>query len=142
MHYQGVVMNVSDLNRSIDFYREVLAFTVLSQNEQLATVSAPDSDQPQVIVLRAFGSGRMGGARTPGVRAFILEVDSTDQQEQIARDLDSRGLLVSRRSQTDWTAIVGRDPDGVGVVVVSAPGGRISEASWRTFDELIYGIGE
>jgi catechol 2,3-dioxygenase-like lactoylglutathione lyase family enzyme len=143
MNFQGVVINVSDLNRSIDFYRGVLAFTVLNQNDQLATLSAPHSDQPQVVILRAFGSGRLGGARTPGVRAFIVEVDSTDQQEEIAHALDSRGLLVSRRSQSDWTAIVGRDPDGVAVVVASSPGeGRISEASWRTFDELIYGIGE
>jgi catechol 2,3-dioxygenase-like lactoylglutathione lyase family enzyme len=31
MNFQGVVMNVADLNRSIDFYREVLGFTLLSQ---------------------------------------------------------------------------------------------------------------
>ena len=43
MNFQGVVMNVVDLNRSIDFYREVLGFTLLSQDEQLATVSAPGS---------------------------------------------------------------------------------------------------
>ena len=28
MNFQGVVMNVADLNRSIDFYREVLEFHV------------------------------------------------------------------------------------------------------------------
>jgi catechol 2,3-dioxygenase-like lactoylglutathione lyase family enzyme len=28
MNFQGVVMNVADLNRSIDFYRQVLDFTV------------------------------------------------------------------------------------------------------------------
>ena len=55
MNFQGVVMNVADLNRSIDFYREVLDFTVLSQKDQLAAVKAPGNDQPQVIVLRAFG---------------------------------------------------------------------------------------
>ena len=45
MNFQGVVMNVADLNRSIDFYREVLGFTLLSQKEQLAAVSAPGSDR-------------------------------------------------------------------------------------------------
>jgi catechol 2,3-dioxygenase-like lactoylglutathione lyase family enzyme len=143
MNFQGVVVNVADLNRSIDFYREVFDFTVLTQNEQLATVAAPGSDQPQVIVLRAFGSGRVGGARTTGVRAFILEADSAAQQEQIATALDSRGLLVSRRSQSEWTAVVGRDPDGVAVVVANAAGeGRLSEANWRTLDDLLYGLGE
>ena len=143
MNFEGVVMNVTDLDRSIDFYREVLDFTLLSRNEQLATVSAPGSDHPQVIVLREFGSGRIAGARNAGLRAFVLEVEVADQLEQIEARLDSRNLLVNRRNHRDWTAVVGRDPDGVAVVVASVSGGgRISEDSWKTFDELLYGIGE
>jgi catechol-2,3-dioxygenase len=142
MNFQGVVMNVADLSRSIDFYREVFDFALLTQNDQLATVSAPESDQPQVIVFRAFGSGRIGGARTTGLRAFVLEVETIDKQEQIARELDSRGVLVSRRHHRDWTAVVGRDPDGVAVVVACGSGERLSETSWRTLDDLLYTIGE
>ena len=143
MNFQGVVINVVDLNRSIDFYREVLGFALLSQEEQLAAVSAPGNDQPQVIVLRAFGSGRLGGAGHTGLRAFILEVESADQLEQIASDLDSRRLLVSRRDHSEWTAVVGRDPDGVAVVVAWHPGGgRIPEDGWSTLDDFLYGIGE
>jgi catechol-2,3-dioxygenase len=143
MNFTGVVMNVADLNRSIDFYRDVLDFTLLSQNEELATVSAPGSDQPQVIVLRAFGSSPAGGARHIGLRAFVLEVESADQLERIASRLDSRRLLISRRDQSEWTAVVGRDPEGVALVVACVSGaGRISENSWRTLDDLLYGIGE
>jgi catechol-2,3-dioxygenase len=143
MNFQGVVMNVADLNRSIDFYRDVLDFTLLSQNAQLAAVSAPGSDRPQVIVLRAFGSSPAGGARHIGLRAFVLEVESADQLERIASQLDSRRLLVSRRDQSEWTAVVGRDPDGVALVVACVSGeGRITENSWRTLDDLLYGIGE
>jgi catechol-2,3-dioxygenase len=143
MNFQGVVMNVADLDRSIDFYREVFDFTLLSQNEQLATISAPGSDLPQVIVLRGFGSSPVGGARHVGLRAFVLEVESADQLERIASDLDSRRLLVSRRHHNEWTAVVGRDPDGVAVVVACVPGGgRITEGSWGTLDDLLYGIGE
>jgi catechol 2,3-dioxygenase len=143
MNFQGVVMNVADLNRSIDFYREVFGFKLLSQNEQLATVSAPGSDRPQVIVFRAFGSSRLGGARHTGLRAFVLEVESTDQFERIASELKSRGLFVSRRDHSEWTAVVGRDPDGVAVVVgCVSDGGRFTEDNWRTLDDLLYGIGE
>ncbi len=141
MNFQGVVMNVADLNRSIDFYREVLGFTLLSQKDQLAAVSAPGSDRAQVIVLRALGSSRVGGARHIGLRAFVLEVNSTDQLERIASDLDSRRLLVSRRDHNEWTAVVGRDPDEVAVVVACVPGG-ITEDSWKTLDDLLYGVGE
>ena len=143
MNFQGVVMNVADLNRSIDFYREVLDFTLLSQKEQLAAVSAPGSDRTQVIVLRAFGSGHVGGARHIGMRAFVVEVESADQLERIASELDSRKLLVNRHDHSEWTAVVGRDPDGVAVVVAWHRGeGRITEDSWRTLDDFLYGIGE
>ena len=65
-----------------------------------------------------------------------------DQLEQIAGKFDSRGLLVSRRDHGDWTAVVGRDPDGVAVVVACVSGEEpISEDSWRTLDDILYGIG-
>jgi catechol-2,3-dioxygenase len=143
MNFQGVLINVTDLNRSIDFYREVLDFSVLSQNEQLAAVSAPGGDPPQVIVLRALGGSRVGGARHTGLRAFVLGVESADQLERIASKLDSRRLLVSRHDHSEWTAVVGHDPDWVALVVACGSGaGGISENSWRTLDDLVYGIGE
>ena len=143
MNFQGVVMNVADLNRSIDFYREVLGFTLLSQKEQLAVVSAPGGDRPQVIVLRALGRGLVGGAGRIGLEAFMVEVESDDQLERIASELDSRKALVSRRDHSDWVAVVGRDPDRVAVVVVWHPGGeRATEEGSRTLDDFLYGIGE
>ena len=143
MNIQGVVVNVADLNRSIDFYREVLGFTLLSQKEQLAAVSAPGNDQPQVIVLRALGGGTVAGGRHIGVRAFVLEVESAEELERIASNLDSRRVLVSRRHHSEWTAAVGRDPDGVAVVVTwHSGGGRITEGSWGTLDDFLYGVGE
>ena len=143
MNFQGVVMNVADLDRSIDFYREVLDFTLLSQKEQLAAVSAPESDRAQVIVLRELGSSPLAGGRHVGLRAFLLDVESTDQLERIASDLESRRALVSRRNHSRWAAVIGRDPDQVAVVVAWHPdGGRNAEDSWRALDDLLYGIGE
>jgi len=143
MNFQGVVVNVADLNRSVDFYREVLGFAVLSEKEQLAAVSAPGSDRTQVVVLRALGSGRVEGTGHIGLQAFLLEVESDDQLETIASKLESRRALVSRRDRSEWTAVVGRDPDRVAVVVVwHRGGGRITEDGWRTLDDFLYGIGE
>jgi len=143
MNFQGVVMNVTDLDRSIEFYGEVLGFSLLSQKEQLAAVSAPGTDRGQVIVLRALGSSPMAGARHIGLRAFLLEVESAEQLERIATALESRKLLVSRREHSEWTAVVGHDPDRVAVVVTWHPdGGENAQESWKTLDDLLYGIGE
>jgi catechol-2,3-dioxygenase len=141
MNFQGVVINVADLNRSIDFYCEVLGFAPVSQEEQLAVVSAPGSDRTQVIMLRAFGDSPMGGARHIGLRALFLAVESAEQLEQIERNLDSRRLLVGRRDHSEWTAVIGRDPDEVAVVATYAPGG-ITEDSWKALDDSVYGVGE
>jgi catechol-2,3-dioxygenase len=144
MNFQSVVINVADLERSIEFYSDVLGFTVLSRDEQVATLNAPEADHPQVIVLRALGGNRLGGARHIGVRAFLLEVEPVEQLERIASELDSRKLLVGRRDHgSDWTAVSGRDPDGVSVVVTSRTGeGEISLDSWKSLDDFLYGIGE
>jgi catechol 2,3-dioxygenase-like lactoylglutathione lyase family enzyme len=141
MNFNGVVINVSDLDRSIAFYRQVLGFTLLSHEEQLAVVGASGGDRSQAIVLRALGSSPLGGAGHIGLRAFILEAESADQMEQIAGELDSRKLLVTRREHNEWTAVVGRDPEGVTVVVTWHPGGSTDDG-WKVLDDFVYGVGE
>jgi lactoylglutathione lyase len=143
MDFQGVVINVVDLDRSMAFYREVFGFTLLTEKEQLAVLNAPDSDRAQVLVLRALGTSPMGGARHVGLRSFVLEVDSADQLERIAAGLEARKALLHRREHSDWTAVVGRDPDGVAATVTWHPGGMgTTEESWKTLDDFLYGIGE
>jgi catechol-2,3-dioxygenase len=143
MNFQGVVMNVADLDRSIDFYCELIGFTLLSQKEQLAALSAPGSERAQVLVLRALGTSPMGGARHVGLRTFVLAVDSADHLERIATELEAQKALLDRRERNEWTAVVGRDPDGVSVVVTWHPGGTATEEdSWRTLDDFLYGVGE
>jgi catechol 2,3-dioxygenase-like lactoylglutathione lyase family enzyme len=143
MNFEGVLLNVTDLDRSIDFYGGVLGFALLSREDQLAAMSAPGSDRAQIIVLRELGSGPPPGGRHIGVRASILEAESADQLEKIAGELDSRKLLVSRRDHDEWSAVVGRDPDEVAVVVAWHRGAdRTSDDSWRALDDFLYGIGE
>src|SRR5580704_7052627 len=124
MNFLGVVMNVADLDRSIDFYREVLGFTLVSQEVQLAVVGVSSSDTSQAIVLRALGSSPLVGAGHVGLRSFILAAESADQLDRFERELESRRLLITRREHTEWTAVVGRDPDGVAVVDLAAGRGH------------------
>jgi catechol 2,3-dioxygenase-like lactoylglutathione lyase family enzyme len=143
MNFQGVVMNVADLDRSIDFYHEVLDFTLVSRKEQLAALGAPGTDRAQIIVLRVLGRSPLAGGGHIGLRAFMLEVEAADELERIATDLEARNALVTRREHQEWTALIGRDPDMAAVVVVWHPGERATiEDSWKTLDDLLYGIGE
>jgi catechol 2,3-dioxygenase-like lactoylglutathione lyase family enzyme len=145
MHFQSVVMNVSDLDRSIEFYSDVFGFTLLSRRDQLAAISAAGSEGPQVIILRAFGtSGRGTGARHIGIRALALEVDSDAELGAIEEALERRQSLGRRLTDNEnWKAVVGYDPDRITVIAGTAMGsGPITDESWAALDESLYGVGE
>jgi catechol 2,3-dioxygenase-like lactoylglutathione lyase family enzyme len=142
VNFQSIVMNVSNLERSIDFYGDVFGFSVLSHRDRLAALGAPSSDRSQVLVLRAFGSGRSGSAHV-GIRAFVLEVSSTEL-EQIERTLEGRNSFVGRiTDKATWKGVIGQDPDRVAVAAVRPLGtGQIEQESWTVLHDSLYGIGE
>jgi catechol 2,3-dioxygenase-like lactoylglutathione lyase family enzyme len=145
MYFQSIVMNVADIDRSLEFYSEVFGFKLLSRKDQLAAIHAPN-DRPQVIVLRALGtySSRVGGARHVGMRALVLEVESLDELERIASDMDRRQCLVARRGGDTWKAAFGRDPDRIAVVAGCSltPQQSITLEAWANLDVFLYGVGE
>jgi catechol 2,3-dioxygenase-like lactoylglutathione lyase family enzyme len=144
MNFQSVVLNVSDIDRSVEFYRDVFGFTLLSRKDQLAAVYAEGGARSQVIVFRSVGStGHVGGARHVGIRALILEVDSHDELERISTGLEQRHALVGRRDGPGWTAVFGRDPDRIAVVTgCSVTDQPISIEAWAELDEALYAVGE
>jgi catechol 2,3-dioxygenase-like lactoylglutathione lyase family enzyme len=146
MYFQSVIVNVADLDRSIEFYDEVLGFKLLSRKDQLAAIHAPGTERPQVIVLRGLrmSSSRMGGARHIGMRALVLDVGSFDALERIATELERRQCLVSRHDGGTWTAAFGRDPDRIAIVAGCSliPDQPITLEAWADLDESLYGVGE
>jgi catechol 2,3-dioxygenase-like lactoylglutathione lyase family enzyme len=147
MNINSVVMNVEDLDRSLDFYREVFGFTELSKKDQLAAMYVPGQERAQVIVFRSVGSNagrRVSGGRHIGIRALVLEVDSVDEVERIATALDQRGSLLSRHgNDSTWTAAFGRDPDQIAVVAgTSLTPGPIDVQAWADLDDALYSVGE
>jgi catechol 2,3-dioxygenase-like lactoylglutathione lyase family enzyme len=146
MNFQSVVMNVEDCDRSIDFYREVFGFTLLSRKDQLAAMYAPQSDRAQVIVFRSVvsSSSRRVGAGHVGIRALVIEVDTLDELERIGAAMEKRGCLVTRQGDNaKWTAVVGRDPDQIAVVVgTSLTSGPVEVEAWGALHEFLYALGE
>jgi catechol 2,3-dioxygenase-like lactoylglutathione lyase family enzyme len=146
MYFQSIVMNVADLDRSLEFYGQVLGFKLLARQDQLASIYAPESERPQVIVLRSLvtSSARVGGAGHVGMRALVLECGSLSEFERIATELDRRRSLVSRRDGDTWTAAFGRDPDRTAVVAGCSlnPDQPITLDAWAQLDEFLYGVSE
>jgi len=146
MNFQSVVMNIEDLDRSIDFYDEVFGFTLLARKDQLAAVYAPGSDRAQVIVFRsvATSAARRVGAGHVGIRALVMEADTVDELERVAAALEKRGCLVARHGDDHkWTSVFGRDPDQIALVVGSSlTGGPIELEAWSALHDALYALGE
>ena len=147
MNFQGVVLNIADLDRSIDFYRDVYGFTLLARKDQLASMYSPGNDRPQVVLLRSVGTTsahRVIGAGHVGIRAVVLEIDTVDELERIAAALEQRGGLVARHGDdATWAAVFGRDPDHIAVVAgTSLVDGPITLDAWANLDDALYSAGE
>jgi lactoylglutathione lyase len=146
MNFQSVVMNVADLDRSIDFYGEVFGFTVLGKKDQLVALSAPQSDRAQVIVLRSVESAsarRVGGGHV-GIRALVMEVETLDEVDRIEQAFVQRGCLVGRHGDgAKWTAVFGKDPDQITLVAgTSLTSGPIELETWAALHDVLYALGE
>jgi catechol 2,3-dioxygenase-like lactoylglutathione lyase family enzyme len=139
----SVVLNISDLDQSIEFYREVLGLRLLFRGDQLAAIGGPEGERTQVLILRKLGAtGYVGGAHHIGARAVIWEVASLDELNRVTQALERRGSLVGRRDAKTWTAVIGHDPDRIAIVAsCSLRGEPISYDDW-TPDELLFGLGE
>ena len=143
MNFLSVVLNVSDLDRSIEFYSGVFGFRLLFRRDQLAAIGGDENDRAQVIVLRNLGTNaHVGGAHHIGVRAVVLEVGTVDDLEEITQALERRDSLVGKREADSWKAVVGHDPDRIAVVTsCSLRSGPLTYDDWSP-DEMLYAIGE
>ena len=141
---QTALLNVHELKRSIEFYRQVFDLRVVSEGDQVAALMINHADRRQVMVLREVGAGALhAGGLSVGMRLLALEAGSPDELEVIEKRLIDRKALVSQRRTKTWRAIVGRDPDGLKVSVSSGlTGDPIQSEDWKVLDEMIYTVGE
>jgi len=118
VRWTHITINVSDLERSIDFYTSVCGLSVVRDRRKegggtvwLGPMPTPGADPAFVLVL-------MEGEVTERLDHLGFQCDSKEQVDRIAREAELRGTLVwspqdSGGSVGYWTML--RDPDGHGV---------------------------
>jgi catechol-2,3-dioxygenase len=52
LSFQAILANVTDIDRSADFYSEVFEFPVLSRDTEVVTMMVNRADRRQVLILR------------------------------------------------------------------------------------------
>ncbi|HWF25265.1 MAG TPA: VOC family protein [Solirubrobacteraceae bacterium] len=140
---QTALLNVTDLQQSIDFYREVLELRLASQRDQVAALIIDEKDRSQVLTLRELGRSPLRPGRgNVGVRLLSFEVGSLGDLDVIEQRLVRRDALVWRRRTKAFTAIMGLDPDRIEIAISASnvPGSPILNEDWDEIDDTIYAI--
>lgn len=120
-----VVLNVADVERSIEFYRDVLGFTVVvdSPKKRYAFLRAPKSsnhhdlamflvkDEPDGPARRraTYGGGRVG------MHHAAWQVETLDELEEYRAKLEADGSLVSVLDHGCNKSVYAVDPNGIDI---------------------------
>jgi catechol 2,3-dioxygenase-like lactoylglutathione lyase family enzyme len=142
---QASLLNVSKLDRSIDFYRDVFDLRQVARADRVAALMIDETNRRQVLVLREAGGPHPihMGRGSIGLRLFALEAGSPRELDVIEQRLIERKAFIGRRRTKTWEAVVGVDPDRIEVSVSSSLTGiPIQGEDWANLDRMVYEVGE
>jgi catechol 2,3-dioxygenase-like lactoylglutathione lyase family enzyme len=108
------VMFVTQLDRSVAFYRDVFGCKTAILDLGAALLVAPDGFQ---IYLVAKGERAEHPAAHIGLQYLMWSTDSAEALESVESALRGAGGHPDRHSSGGVTFVRGRDPDGIGVVI-------------------------
>jgi uncharacterized glyoxalase superfamily protein PhnB len=107
-------LTVSDLQRSLAWYRDVLGFTVAREYEREGRLTGVTLKAGNVQLLISQDNGVRGAERTKG-EGFSLMITTAQDVDQIAQRIRERGgTLDSEPADMSWggRGFRLRDPDG------------------------------
>ena len=110
----SVVMFVQDLDRSVSFYEELLTLKVADRSVTAALLTSVNGTQ---LILRAMGGGvhSLGGV---GIQYVIWTAPSREDLDRCERVLKQRSAHLDTRASGRTTAVEGRDPDNITVLII------------------------
>jgi catechol 2,3-dioxygenase-like lactoylglutathione lyase family enzyme len=110
----SAVMFVRELDRSVSFYRDLLALDVGTRDDTAALLVSPDGFQ---LYLRSMGSGAQHALGHVGIQYLIWTAGSNDDLRRCERLLKAQSRHVTTRTLDGIVVVEGRGPDNVPVVV-------------------------
>ncbi len=114
----SVVMFVHDLDRSVEFYTDVLALEAADRSPTAALLTSPAGAG---LILRAMGQTAPHPLGSVGVQYAVWTAAGEEDLARCERTLIDRGAHRDTRSNGGRTVVEARDPDDI-VLVVTYPG--------------------
>jgi catechol-2,3-dioxygenase len=131
------VLFVREIERSVDFYTNVLGFRRIDMTPEgfasAAFLQAPGSTNDHDLGLFAIGAeaGPSGAGRTTvGLYHLAWEIDTLAEMKQLATSLTQHGALAGSSDHGTTKSLYGKDPDGLEFEIAwIIPADRLDEAA-------------
>ncbi|HEY6745116.1 MAG TPA: VOC family protein [Mycobacteriales bacterium] len=114
LRLSSAVMFVRELERSVRFYRELLALEVAVRDNTAALLVSPDGFQ---LYLRSMGSMAHHPLGNVGIQYLIWTADGEGDLRRCEQVLRAWSEHVTSQTVDGFTVVEGRGPDGVPVLV-------------------------
>jgi catechol 2,3-dioxygenase-like lactoylglutathione lyase family enzyme len=114
----SVIMFVTDLDRSVEFYTDVLALEAADRSPTAALLASPAGAN---LILRAIGQAAPHPLGSVGVQYVVWTAAGEEDLARCEHALAGRGAYRGTRSNDGLTVVEGRDPDDM-VLMVAYPG--------------------
>jgi catechol 2,3-dioxygenase-like lactoylglutathione lyase family enzyme len=139
---RSTLIAVSDLERSVAFYRELGPFEEIFREDAVA-VLGEDSPRSIILTLREMRGTyhTRHGQQSLGLRAITFNIGSLGELDRIESVLHAQNHFTSRHSMADGASelLRGRDPDNLPLVFVCYADRKAMGADYyRTIAELFY----
>jgi catechol 2,3-dioxygenase-like lactoylglutathione lyase family enzyme len=108
------VIFVSDIDRSVDFYRDVFGCEASIHDSDASLLLAPGGFQIYLIERSARTPHTSGGI---GPQYLIWAVHSADHLQELDQALRRYGRVTHTYTSGGVTFIAGRDPDGIRILM-------------------------
>jgi catechol 2,3-dioxygenase len=112
-----VRLQISDLERSIAYYRDLLGFRVLDRSQDRATLAAQGDDRPLIELVERAGASAVPRRGRLGLYHFAILLPD---RAELGRLVEHLGRLGARAGMSDHfvsEAIYLQDPDNLGIEV-------------------------
>jgi catechol 2,3-dioxygenase-like lactoylglutathione lyase family enzyme len=114
----AVVIFVTELDRSVSFYADVLALRVADTSPTAALLA---SEEGSHLILRAMGSHAGHALGSVGVQYVVWSAPDKQELDRCEQALKQRSAHRDTRSDGNALAVEGRDPDDI-TVMIAYPG--------------------
>jgi catechol 2,3-dioxygenase len=116
-HVGGVTLQVSDLQRSMEYYSDVLGMALLDRGRDVARLGAGASRRPLVVLREQRGVARAPRTGRFGLFHFAILLPDRPSLGRFAAHLFAAGIRPGMADHAVSEALYLTDPDGLGIEV-------------------------